>query len=122
VAGDELLRALAVALAQSLRGTDTLARYGGEEFAVILPETDLDAGFHIAERLRRLIEHLPLRPSEAGGKPVTISLGVSAAPHHALAPSGLVNAADIALYQAKARGKNQTVVYDEALVVNAPGA
>ena len=114
LAGDELLRALALVLTQCLRTTDTLARYGGEEFAVILPETDLTAAYQIAERLRGLIEHLPLRPNGAGDRSVTLSLGVSVAPQHALTPHGLVNAADMALYQAKAQGKNLTVVYEVA--------
>jgi diguanylate cyclase (GGDEF)-like protein len=116
LAGDELLRAMAVALVQSLRTADTLARYGGEEFVVILPETELAVALQVAERLRQLIAHLPLRPGGADGRPVTVSLGVSAAPLHALTPTDLVNAADVALYQAKARGKNQSVAYDVAFV------
>ncbi len=119
LAGDGLLRAIALALSQSLRSVDTIARYGGEEFVIILPETDLEAGRLAAERVRQLIEHLPLRPGGPGSPPVTISLGVSAAPVHAVLPTGLVHAADIALFQAKARGKNQAVVFEEALVVSA---
>ena len=116
LAGDELLRALAVALAQSLRSADTVARYGGEEFAVVLPETDLACAYQAAERLRLLVQALPLRPPGGAASPVTISLGVSAAPLHAVTPSGLVSAADVALYAAKARGKNQTVVFERTLL------
>lgn len=86
---------------------------------MILPETDLEGGRLAAERVRRLIEHLPLRPGGPGSPPVTISLGVSAAPVHAALPTGLVHAADSALYQAKARGKNQVVVFEDALVISA---
>lgn len=113
LAGDELLRAMAVALAQSLRGVDTLTRFGGEEFAVILPETEPDAAHQAAERLRLLVQALPLQPP-GSRRQVTISLGVSTAPQHAASPDALVKAADVALYAAKARGKNLTVVYGEA--------
>jgi diguanylate cyclase (GGDEF)-like protein len=116
LAGDELLQAVAITLAQSLRSADIAARYGGEEFVIILPETDLEAAAQAAERLRELVEHLPLRPGQDPSTPVTISLGVSAAPMHALTPAALVNAADMAMYQAKARGKNQAVSYDDSLV------
>jgi diguanylate cyclase (GGDEF)-like protein len=119
LAGDELLRAVAVALAQSLRAADTIARYGGEEFVVILPETELEAAHQAGERLRLIIRHLPLRPGGSEAEPVTVSVGISAAPEHAVTPATLVNAADIALYQAKAQGKDQSVVYHEGLVAAA---
>ncbi len=122
LAGDELLRALAVTLAQSLRAADTIARYGGEEFAVILPETDLEATRQAAERLRLLIEHLPLRPAGTDARPVTISLGVGCAPNHGRNPADLIHAADVALYQAKARGKNQLVVFHADLLLAASAA
>jgi diguanylate cyclase (GGDEF)-like protein len=122
LAGDELLRVVAVTLMQSIRSGDTLARYGGEEFVVILPETELDEAEQAAERLRQVVEHLPLRPGGTEAGAVTISLGISAAPQHALTPNGLVNAADVALYQAKARGKNRSMVFHEAMVAaNAAG-
>jgi diguanylate cyclase (GGDEF)-like protein len=120
LAGDELLRAVAVTLAQSLRSADTIARFGGEEFVIILPETDLEAAHLAAERLRLLIEHLPLRPAGTDATPVTISLGVSTAPLHATTATALVEAADRAMYQAKARGRNQTVVFDTDQATAAP--
>ena len=120
LAGDELLRAVAVTLAQSLRSADTIARFGGEEFVIILPETDLEAAHLAAERLRLLIAHLPLRPAGIEAKPVTISLGVSAAPLHATTATALVEAADRAMYQAKARGRNQSVVFDTSQAAVAP--
>jgi diguanylate cyclase (GGDEF)-like protein len=122
LAGDELLRALAVTLAQSLRAADTIARFGGEEFAVILPETDLEAARLAAERLRLLIEHLPLRPAGSDARPVTISLGVGCAPDHGRNPTDLIHAADVAMYQAKARGKNQSVVFHADLLLAASAA
>ena len=55
-AGDHALRAVAVTLQKGLRQSDYLARYGGEEFAIILPETPIEAAFHVAERLRESIQ------------------------------------------------------------------
>jgi len=113
--GDELLRAIALALSQSVRGIDTVARYGGEEFVLILPESDGPAACTTAERMRALVAHLPVLPAgsavpapQAG---VTISLGVALAPLHSRSPAGLVQAADDALYTAKRTGKNRVCVF-----------
>jgi diguanylate cyclase (GGDEF)-like protein len=110
-AGDELLRAMAMLLSQSVRSIDTAARYGGEEFVLILPESDEAAACATAERLRELVARLPLLPIPVVGGGVTISLGVAAAPLHAETPSALVQAADDALYGAKRAGKNRVVLF-----------
>lgn len=113
--GDELLRAIAVLLSQSVRSIDTTARYGGEEFVLILPECDSSAACATAERLRELVAKLPLVPglpaSNVQPERVTISLGVALAPVPAGTPASLVQAADDALYAAKRAGKNRVVLF-----------
>ncbi len=114
-AGDDCLRHVAQALKTSvLRAGDLLARYGGEEFAVILPGSDKGAATTLGEILRQNVESLEIEHSGSTiSKYVTISLGVAttvpggARDHHALA-----SAADMALYRAKAEGRNRIIVSD----------
>ena len=106
--GDEVLRRVANALQQEVRNVDLCARYGGEEMALLLPQTDLNGGLQLAERLR----------SGVGGKPfviggrdisVTISLGLATYPEGARDRDELFTAADRALYGAKRGGRNMVV-------------
>lgn len=112
-AGDACLRDVAAAVKAAVRRPgDMVARYGGEEMAVILPNTDPDGAFEVAENVRRAIEALriPNRGNLEGGGWVTASLGSATAfPRvHAslIMPGGLVQAADSALYRAKDDGRN----------------
>jgi diguanylate cyclase (GGDEF)-like protein len=109
-AGDTVLRALAERCCSVLRKSDVVGRVGGEEFAAALAETDLQAGFETAERLRRLIERHPV---ELGGSPipVTVSLGVAAREGKVVQPQELLKLADRALYEAKATGRNKVVAH-----------
>ena len=114
--GDECLRAVAQALASRVkRPTDLVARYGGEEFAVILPDTDLEGARQLGEAMRSEIERLGI--AHGGGKDgiVTMSIGVACTvPNRdGLGSVALVKAADEALYEAKARGRNCIAVDDE---------
>ncbi len=103
-AGDEVLSEFQSAFKASLRETDTAYRYGGEEFCVILRETDGDAAAVVAERLRAVIAQ---RFAGVGGSPmVTASLGIASIPADAIDATSLVAAADKAMYQAKALGRN----------------
>jgi diguanylate cyclase (GGDEF)-like protein len=108
--GDQVLRDVAALLREYSREIDAPARYGGEELALILPQTDLEGAYQLAERLREGIEthqitmldgHAPLR--------VTASIGVAAFPDSANDAADLVAMADAALYNAKRAGKNKTV-------------
>jgi diguanylate cyclase (GGDEF)-like protein len=87
---------------------DVVARYGGEEFAVILPETDLEGAFILADRIRMVIKNYAF-----GNKDnvinLTASFGVASYPDIALAKSDLIKCVDKALYRAKAEGRNKTV-------------
>ena len=108
-AGDQLLRVLASALRDQIRGKDTVARYGGDEFAVILPGSDLPQGYDIANRI---CFHVAGQMADATmGLKVTISMGVASTPIYAQTPMALVQASDKALYQAKQDGGNRVVVY-----------
>jgi diguanylate cyclase (GGDEF)-like protein len=107
-AGDEVLKGVAAALHQAVRGFDVIARYGGEEFAVILPETSIEAAREVGERIRRTIAAFPFAPQE-GSRPVrvTVSVGVATAPENGQAPPALIKKADAALYRAKEAGRNR---------------
>ncbi len=108
--GDRVLRGVARELLKATRLSDLVARYGGEEFAVILPATPEENAHMVAERLRGAIAARPV-----AGVSVTASLGLASyRGDRALADEGeLIRRADQALYQAKARGRNQVVVCEE---------
>ncbi len=107
--GDRVLQAVAKVLRDACRSTDVPARYGGEELALILPETDLDGGFTIAEAIRRGVEALAVPLEDGGVLQLTISAGVSALDRFTVDPAALIQASDTALYEAKRAGKNRTV-------------
>ncbi len=113
LAGDDCLKKIANVLEHfSRRASDFAARYGGEEFAVILPNTPSDMGHYVAEQMRMGVEDLKVEhKSSTAGNVVTISLGVvTMVPEHNKTTDELINLADQALYEAKANGRNQTVV------------
>jgi diguanylate cyclase (GGDEF)-like protein len=105
--GDQALIAIAGCVEGSVRRAgDCAARYGGEEFAVLLPELSAEEALAVAEIIRRGVEQLPADPIA-----LTVSVGVaSLTPTAAMNFTGLVEAADKALYAAKAAGRNRSVV------------
>lgn len=99
--GDTVLKKLSKILLESVRSIDWVCRYGGDEFVILLPETGGDGAFEVAERIRKSVqENLQL----------TVSLGLAYAPAHGQDPATLMEAADKALYSAKSKGRNQTVI------------
>ena len=102
--GDAVLQSVAYEMRKSLRSFELLYRLGGEEFLVVLPGVDLQGGIVVAERLRKTVE--ACRP---GGLDLTLSFGVSAATGAEVDYGRLFKAADEALYQAKAAGRNCVV-------------
>jgi diguanylate cyclase (GGDEF)-like protein len=104
-AGDEVLKAFAEILRETVRDIDVAARYGGEEFAVLLPQTDIAGAEALAERLREAVETRPMANVQDSPVTVTSSFGVASFPEASTAP-GLFAAADEALYRAKRAGKN----------------
>ena len=112
LAGDDCLRQVAHALKAMLhRPGDMLARFGGEEFVALLPNTPPAGAQALAERMRQGVEELALEHApESALAMVTISLGAaSLAPARGQQSAALVKAADEALYQAKALGRNRSV-------------
>ncbi len=111
-AGDSCLQQVADAIRMvARRASDLVARYGGEEFAVILPNTDLGGAVQVAEIIRAEVAQLKISHPQHEVKPsVTLSLGVaSTIPNPHSFPAQLIAAADTALYQAKAQGRNRVV-------------
>jgi len=104
-AGDEAIRAIGKVLREGTRGIDLAARFGGEEFAILLVETQLNAGLEVAERLRVAIKSISI-PS-AGH--VTASFGVAECPSGAQTANDLLKAADSLMYQAKRNGRDKVV-------------
>lgn len=105
-AGDEILRSLAKKLESSIRVTDYASRYGGEEFVVLLPETSLTKAAELAERLRIEISDHSISIRDNKEHNITVSIGVSTYPDHGDSWEDLLNAADSAMYTAKAAGRN----------------
>jgi diguanylate cyclase (GGDEF)-like protein len=110
VAGDAALKVVADALRAGVRVFDSLFRYGGEELVVVAPGAGAVDAFGLAERLRSALAALVV---DVGGRvigPVTASFGVASAPEHGATGAALLNAADEALYAAKAAGRNRVVM------------
>ena len=104
--GDQVLVRVAHACKQALRRFDLLGRLGGEEFLVVLPDTTMEVGLQIAERLRRKVESLPLA-NLAPGLQITASVGAALADHEVDDMAELVRRADNAMYRAKDAGRNR---------------
>jgi diguanylate cyclase (GGDEF)-like protein len=107
--GDRVLQLVAKVLSDACRSTDHPARYGGEELALILPETDLEGGFTIAEAIRRGVESLEIPLDDGETLRLTTSAGVCALDRFTVDPAALIQASDTALYEAKRAGKNRTM-------------
>ncbi len=115
--GDDVLVKISEALQQQVRESDVLVRYGGEEFVMIFPNTNCVSGEIFAERIRENIEQIEWE----GSKYVqTISIGIYCLSDECCVPENdeinidrLVNFADLALYQAKAQGRNKVVLFDD---------
>jgi diguanylate cyclase (GGDEF)-like protein len=106
--GDVVLKRVARVVVDSSREVDYPARYGGEEMALILPHTDLEGSYAIAERIRTSIEDLRIpRLDQQGTLRITASLGVTSSTDGT--KDALISDADAALYRAKRQGKNRTV-------------
>jgi diguanylate cyclase (GGDEF)-like protein len=103
--GDEVLSSIAALIRRNVRGTDTICRWGGEEFLVLCPGLDADGTMQIAENIRGRIEHFHFGDCER----VTASFGVHWCPASGPDLSELVFLADVALYTAKAQGRNRTL-------------
>jgi diguanylate cyclase (GGDEF)-like protein len=124
LAGDEVLKSVSRMFQETLRAYDVVGRFGGEEFVVLLPRTNSEDAFRIAERLRDHIAESPVSISPGDGSlrvAITVSIGIAslAGAHRQL--TDLLAAADTALYMAKDGGRNQTrVMTDDGYFQPAP--
>jgi diguanylate cyclase (GGDEF)-like protein len=109
LAGDEALRRTAVIIQASLREMDTVARYGGEEFCALLPGTSKAEALLVAERIRYEIESEKFSGEQGLRGALTASFGVASFPEDGRTYTALIHASDIALYQAKATGRNRVI-------------
>jgi two-component system cell cycle response regulator len=110
LAGDRCLKTVASAIAEIVhRPLDLLARYGGEEFVVVLPDTDLSEALQVARDILARVAQLKLPHARSGvGQYVTLSLGVACTlPQLSQDSVQLIAAADEALYEAKASGRDR---------------
>ena len=106
-AGDQVLRAVATALLDSVRPMDLVARVGGEEFAIVLPNCATAFGEAVAERVRRRIERIPVTIGPSQQISVSVSIGGAFAPQWVRSTPALwQERADQQLYRAKAQGRN----------------
>jgi diguanylate cyclase (GGDEF)-like protein len=105
--GDEALKMVAASLRHAARKEDVVCRLGGEEFLVICANTNVEAGYQYAERLRQQVASQPL---QVQGKtiPITVSIGLSSNANHKNVES-MMHIADDRLYAAKAAGRNRTI-------------
>ena len=104
--GDVVLKSLATSIKPLLRGSDILARWGGEEFIILLPETSSEGGMILAERIRTMVAETSYELPRS----VTISLGVAQRHPEDTQIDNIIERADIAMYQAKNKGKNCCVL------------
>lgn len=111
-AGDDVICETAARVACALRDVDAAFRLGGEEFLILLPSTDVDAAVGVAERLRYAVAS---RPVDAIGRGVTASFGVTELRRGEEDWEAAMRRADVALYRAKAEGRNRV------FVLSAPG-
>ncbi len=111
LAGDHILKEIAIIMSSTVRANDIVVRYGGEEFAIIMPQTSSAEAYKVAERLRQAVKNLiPPTWKTFPRNAITVSIGVAMYPESGETIAELIRAADKSLYAAKIRGKDQTVV------------
>ncbi len=108
--GDAVLKHFADIIRSQQRKVDVVGRLGGEEFGIILPDTDILEARIFSERLRNSVEVKPL--SQQGIMiDITVSIGIASLNVHSKSPDSVLSNADHALYQAKAKGRNQVALF-----------
>ena len=107
--GDIALRGIAEVLASCVREEDIACRAGGEEFVIILPGTGKTALRSRAEALRKTIEQARI-PAGEGTLKLTVSIGLASFPSYGDSGQAVLRAADVALYKAKAAGRNRVIM------------
>lgn len=104
--GNELLMRLSHVFRHNTRNCDILARYGGEEFVILFPETSLEEAIVVSQRICKTVET---------SLDVSVTIGLSSLPKNTSDHNELLRMADMAMYWGKQHGKNQIVVYEDAM-------
>ena len=118
-AGDEALVRVGAILERHRRAGDSIARTGGEEFTILLPEATEHEAYLVSERLRTAVQ----REFHDDSAALTFSFGVATYPEHGRTADAVIEAADQALYAAKALGRNRCVIFNrEIAAIFAPEA
>jgi diguanylate cyclase (GGDEF)-like protein len=113
LAGDEILKSTSRSIREAVRAVDVVSRIGGEEFGVILPRTNKEDSFIIADRIRKSVERIRLPEEKFAIKEgLTVSVGMAEYPYDAENAEELIHNADKAMYLAKSMGKNRVIGYE----------
>ncbi len=112
--GDKVIIGLSEFLKKSIKGSDVALRFGGEEFLILLYDIKIDDALKIAEDLRESFSKIDF---DAGEEKIrkTISIGISIYPDDSNTPLKVIKYADTALYEAKRKGRNKVVVYEDGM-------
>jgi diguanylate cyclase (GGDEF)-like protein len=113
--GDEVLQSISGIIMSGVRKGDVCGRYGGEEIIILLPGTDSEGAYSVAEKIRKKIENAKLLGLNT---PLTISMGVSSYPEHGTWAKDLIDKADQALYHVKELGRNASRIYEPNMSKN----
>jgi diguanylate cyclase (GGDEF)-like protein len=108
--GSKTLQEIAHRMILTVRGIDKVVRYGGDEFCIVLPETDTQGAYQVADRIRSTVAAKPFRVSEAIQVQLTGSMGIASYPAHANSKDELVRQADQAMFVIKNKSKNAIAV------------
>jgi diguanylate cyclase (GGDEF)-like protein/PAS domain S-box-containing protein len=119
-AGDALLKAFGEMVTGLVRSEDIACRYGGEEFTLIMPEAALEVTLRRAEKLRQEVKDLRVQQRGQSLGVVTVSVGVAIYPEFGATAEAIIRAADLALYRAKAAGRDRVEVADQTALLEAP--
>lgn len=108
-AGDRVLKSFVQVCRTHMREVDVMGRLGGEEFAILLPETDIEQAFEIAERLYKAVAEQEIVLESSDPIHVTTSIGIASVAESDPNIEAIINRADVALYKAKEAGRNRVL-------------
>ncbi|WDP90602.1 MAG: GGDEF domain-containing protein [Desulfobacter sp.] len=112
--GDSLLKGFAAILTSRVRRNDMVARYGGEEFLILLPETNVEGAYAVAEKIRAALAQKEWKVKDSGKRigQIRASMGIS---QYLMSETGdqVIQRADAALYQAKEQGRDRIIIHSE---------
>jgi diguanylate cyclase (GGDEF)-like protein len=108
--GSKMLQEIAHRIILTVRGIDKVIRYGGDEFCIVLPETETQGAYQVADRIRNTIASKPFRISDHVEMVLTGSIGIASFPAHATTKEDLIGQADRAMFTIKNKSKNAIAI------------